>query len=529
MRATALYFIMGLTALLWSSQALAEPTAPCSDDAECAAGEVCIDGDCLVSCSSDADCDDGFACNTPSASGPIADPAPPAPCPEDDLECEESKPEPPPAGENAGVCIEAPTSCSSDADCGPGELCKGAPTRSSGSSGGGGEGAPPSMDEGEDKDSDEGGEAASGICVPAGNNGWESECEEDSDCPAGMICDEIGMSNTSTDMAECICENGREGCECGEGSSGSGSSSEVILGCVQKPCESDADCGGDLVCITETWEMCAPTVAATPPCDPDDAECDEDVEEFAPEEPECETQSESYCAPKYMAPCEMDADCGEGFSCVEEEMCACESTDVEDTAIEPAFGEEEGGDGEDASDGMPIDEDEGEEDEEEDSDCSCEFTGNMICEPDDLPCSTDAECTIEGWVCFQAPSKGACFFDEETGEEVCEEVSSEGQCLPADWHSGSSMGISGEVERNAAAAADPNPEDASDANTSAPASGGTGEAGSEDETQSDADPANESAEDEGGCQGAPSSQGGLMLLMLMAATALLRRRVMLGN
>lgn len=519
MRRWNLSVAVSLATLLWTSHVAADPWVGCLDDGECASGETCLDGECLATCASDLDCAEGFACLFLDDAAPSADPAPFAPCPEDEPECEESKPEPPPADGGSGVCIAAPPSCSSDADCAPDEICKGGASQSSGSAGSSDSsdgGAPPFMDEDKDDEGDQDATEDTGFCVPIGESGWDSECEEDSDCPAGMVCDAIAMSSSASDMPECICDNGREGCDCATEGSSSGSGSEVIMGCVQKACESDADCGGELVCITETWEICAPQLSGAAPCDTDDPECGAEDEGFAPEEPECETQSESYCAPKYMAPCELDTDCGEGFTCIEEELCACDSNDVEDVALEPDFrGEEEG---------APKEEPEEMNREEEDSDCSCEFTGEMICELDELPCSSDADCTIDGWVCEQSKAPNTCAVDEASGEEVCEEESSVGQCFPGDWNSGGSMGVDLGVESALSASDDAESSEPSGANASASGEAGAGSASGGEGSSADPE-ADASSEDEGGCQGAPRSQGGFLLLLLCALAALRARRL----
>src|SRR4051812_9042869 len=82
--------------------------------------------------------------------------------------------------------------------------------------------------------------------------------------------------------------------------------------CAPLPCESDTDCADDMVCYKQTQETC-PTA---PPC-AKGADC------AAPADTACTSETISACVPRYLAPCEADADCGVGFTCEEEQECAC--------------------------------------------------------------------------------------------------------------------------------------------------------------------------------------------------------------
>ena len=535
--------------LVGVGQASAVPEFYCTDDDHCAEGEQCVDGDCKVPCDTDADCAEGFECENLMGK----EDKPVFVCPDDDPECEEEAPEPPPIEEEPGFCEPIPETCTSDADCGDGEYCAFGPTAGSspsgsGESSGSAGGMPEPADDTEDEEDEEDGEedtpmpgetVTEGTCMPLGG-GWESECETDADCPTGMLCEEAGLMSSSVATPGCVCPEGEPDCDCDDGDPMPPSEPETYYACVPAPCETDADCDGGLVCVTQTWDECGPIgvpggAPMRPDCDPDDPECkpgadsgDEGMggsEGFAPEEGDCETVSESYCMPPYLAPCEADEDCGEGFSCVEEESCGCEdvavSSDSDSGAEMPSMEE-------------PADDDEGgDEGEGEDEDnCSCVPTGEMICELEDLPCTDDADCAIEGWSCQIAPSLIACTIDDDTMEEICDEPeASEGQCVPPEWGgNGGEMGISGTTATGSAEESASNDDNSSE-RPADPGDGtddlgtdGSGDAGGDDEPAPGGDGATEpEAEDEGGCQGGSQSQGGLIALMLFAMAVLTRR------
>ncbi|MDP6943956.1 MAG: hypothetical protein QF464_07390, partial [Myxococcota bacterium] len=452
-RINTMWTVAVAATLLWSSQATALVAAPCSDDNPCADGMSCFGGDCLPTCASDEDCGEGFDCLIASTADPLPK------CDPDDPDCEEGSSQ---TQADEGVCIELPQACTSDADCDEGEVCEWGPTFGTGTATepamppeeGGGSG------EGESDDTPmPGGEGDTapqeGSCVPG--NTWVSECETDDDCPSGMICDEVGSATTVVSDAACICPDGEPDCDCGEGFSEPAPEPETTTyyACVPAPCDTDADCGDGLVCITNIYEICEPGVKAQP-CAEEDPDCDGDTEPPAEDPaPECETLTESYCGPKYLANCEIDSDCGEGFTCVEEEICGCAVTGVQ---VPPSstetddVPEEEGSSSDSAgAPGGATEPTEPEGDDEEDEDCSCEPTGEMICELQELPCQSDDDCAFEGWTCQMAGLQPSvpCSFDSESGEEDCGDIDddpamSAGQCVPStwDWNSrGSDVGF----------------------------------------------------------------------------------------
>lgn len=214
-----------------------------------------------------------------------------------------------------------------------------------------------------------------------------NDCESDSDCVDGFVCElmEIGVCSAGA------CPDGEE---CPEPEC----YTETLGVCVPTTCTSDADCGEGLLCMAVTFDDC-PDIATAPPC----SEGEECPEPEPVEEPECETTTENYCLPPYVAPCAADADCGEGFECVEEELCGCSGYDPEGP-------------------------------EPQEPDCFCEPSGENVCSPVEVECETDDACP-SGWTCGDGGDEPVtCAIDSE-GNEHCDEPDPDemGLCFPPYW------------------------------------------------------------------------------------------------
>ena len=90
------------------------PPAECTTDADCPAGETCVDGVCTAvepECETDADCPEGQVCQEGECveAGPECETD--ADCPEGQV-CQE------------GECVQAGPECMTDADCEEGEVCE---------------------------------------------------------------------------------------------------------------------------------------------------------------------------------------------------------------------------------------------------------------------------------------------------------------------------------------------------------------------------------------------------------------------
>ena len=347
-----------------------------------------------------------------------------------------------------------------------------------------------------------------GTCVDGGDNGWESSCETDADCPAGFECDVIGG----------VSEACAAGADCPE------PETTLIYGCKPASCDTDADCAGDLVCITYEVGCDDITVSAVPDCAGEDCPP-------AEEPPSCEPTTEGVCGPKWAAPCEEAADCGEGFQCVAEVVDNCgevpissdgavpmpapapDTPDEDSDSSDGEDGQDEGSSEGSAGDGAtPADPEEGEGDPEED--CEPENTGVMICEPIAVACNTDADCAIEGWTCqlIGTVSVAAvpCPADDPDCDPTPEPEDSsvtEGMCVPPGWDTYGGGGPGGVLS-------DKGTEENAETNNDGQEQGAP--------TNSDSQ-AGATSTDDGGCN-AGKSQGGLVLALFALFLVVLTRR-----
>ncbi len=306
--------------------------------------------------------------------------------------------------------------CDIDADCAEGEICLATPC------------AAPDCDP-DDPDCEV--PECEGVCVDEDDAWDDGSCETDADCGEGYLC----VVETGEVCSDTACP---EGAECPD--------TEPVCETYEwsycqydfEECTTDADCSDDFVCVTYTYDECPPM--PFPDCAPGE-ECPE------PAPVECETTSESFCAPPYIAPCEVDSDCGEGFACVEAQSCWCSGGGGTGTDTPPVPGEGGGSSGSSGGSsgggepdggapdepGMP-DREGGGGGEDFEEDCGCEPTGEFYCEPQVIECEADSDCP-DTWTCMEASVGTApCTFDEETGETWCpepEEATS--YCMPPSW------------------------------------------------------------------------------------------------
>lgn len=235
----------------------------------------------------------------------------------------------------------------------------------------------------------------------------ESECATDADCSEGFSCQAVGGSG-------CAAPIGPDG----EPLPDEPCVSETFYACVPPPppqcdpAQLSADCPNNQVCVTYTYESCSgggmsssSGSDAMPVCPPEDPTC-------VPPEVECSSQAESYCVPRYFAPCEQAADCGPGFDCVEDvyEVCSGSSSGS-------------------SSGSEPLPPDEGT--------CETQSSGVNYCRLQEISCDDGAACP-EGLVCetYETPSTSTCSIDEN-GNEVCTDPEpappSVSACVPEDW------------------------------------------------------------------------------------------------
>lgn len=414
--------------------------------------------------------------------------------------------------------VAVPESCESDADCQDGFECLMACT------------------------DDSQGSNCEGTCEPKDN---KNECEADADCPTGFECIEheswapTTSSATEPDFAEPPCEG--EDCE-GGGEDKPGNSEsppeptepveppETVKTCAPKMCDTDGDCGGDLVCVLQTYDCPAqmiPDKAPMPDC-PEGEDCGGEPTDEEPKDPQepCEPETVGHCAPKWLAPCEADTDCGPGFSCVEEEMCWASSGGSSGSAGSPPpsipcdpddedCGQEDSGDGEDSFAPGP---DEGEGEGQAMPEEGCEPTGEFYCELQIIDCSTDA--CPEGLVCISAdagPQDDCAVSSDgemscpESDEEIPEKV-----CVPEGFEDWIGAGPGGQAMETSATQEPgaPNPE------------GSTSGAGGGDGGEDQAGGGSSSSSSDSGCAGGHTGTPlGTLVLSLMALALITRRRV----
>ncbi len=191
------------------------------------------------------------------------------------------------------------------------------------------------------------------------------ECAVDADCPSTFTC-------VTDDFESCApCPD--DGSDCT--STCSGGSYSYCMPPPPTPCSADSDCSGADVCVSYTYEACSGSGTSVACVEGEPCEIPPVMEE----EPSCETQTEAYCVPRYVAPCQAAADCGPGFTCEAIEQCACSSGG----AVEPNNSSD--------PEPMPVD------------DCVCEPSGENYCQVIMVECHTDADCA-QDLECISGPS-----------------------------------------------------------------------------------------------------------------------------
>jgi len=263
-------------------------------------------------------------------------------------------------------------------------------------------------------------------------------CESDEDCPEGYGCM----------MMSCACAPCPEGeecepCDCPEEGTGwceyIGDEDWDDYGFYGGECEVDDDCPMGFVCETIMMPCAAPDCppCACEGCDPDDPDCDPEPCDCpdCPEPEPCDPEEIGMCMYD-MVDCETDADCGEGFECLEVEECwgsggGCLCDCVCEVCVE----------GEECPECECPPCDCGDEEFEE----GCEVVGSF-CAPKEQVCETDDDC-LEGWECLFMSTGGGgtdCMCEPcepgedcppcDCGDDEPEEwVDEEGYCVPEGW------------------------------------------------------------------------------------------------
>ena len=363
------------------------------------------------------------------------------------------------------------------------------------------------------------------------DNDTDCDCAEGYECEVEVmeVCTADAMPACPPDDQDCVTEEPQVDCY-----------EEAYTRCVAPPCDSDADCGGDSVCVEYVYEFCegsagcgsagAPTIGIACPDNEEDCEMPEpeEPEECEEEEGTCQIHSERYCVPPYQAPCDADADCGPGFECVAATGpgCAVSSDDRED----PEFSCEEDEPTEGPGRCLLI-----EQSCETDSDCGFDFECHIYDAPTVCTDGDDGGDMMPPVIEDNAGegSDGDPGDGDDGGSEpepepepsTCDgPVTTEGYCAPPGYYSGSRPGADYGFEGEPASGESA---DTSDDGTysGAPQSGSNGELldswrvdGNDDDAAADGSAS--SCATVSGSQGAPM----LLLLAMIAGAGVVRQR-----
>ncbi len=166
-------------------------------------------------------------------------------------------------------------------------------------------------------------------------------------------------------------------------------------------CTTDDDCAEGEACIVQTFESCTGSGCV---CPDDDPSCGCDV----PEEEECKSETYAFCAPPWAGGCDVDADCGDGFTCELLQSCACSGS---------------GGDNGPEGDAAPEEA------------CVCEPDTEGSCVLVRVECDSDADC-LEGFECQDEGSVGACSVSEDGAVDCDGPAESASICMPPSFGGG---------------------------------------------------------------------------------------------
>jgi len=210
----------------------------------------------------------------------------------------------------------------------------------------------------------------------------DTSCAHDSDCVKGFIC-----QTSSTEACSNIA------CAPGEECDLPACTPSTVSECVPGPCTTDNDCADGMVCFAESdGEACS--TPAQPPC-PKGAECPVAAVDAGSS---CTSTTVKECVPRYVPPCNADADCGAGFTCVADQECGC-SGSAGSGAVSPpgtpVVGPDDSAPAVDAGVSTPN--------------CSCTTLSTSHCQANVIPCSVSGDCPSQ-WSCAPSPSavSGGC-------------------------------------------------------------------------------------------------------------------------
>lgn len=303
-------------------------------------------------------------------------------------------------------------------------------------------------------------------------------------CGVGFECTVVGASGSCPSTPPCAA-----GQSCPEPEP---CTTTEEMGCTPAHCTVDAECASGMVC--HTWTEACPVT---------DCACAPDVPSCGCGTTVCDPKTVSMCTPRYLLPCQVAADCGEGFTC-EEQMTGCASAGTNGSGptpsgsgAAPAPAPADGGAANEPAP-API----------PPADCSPQPTGQFQCVPKQIDCNSVAQCPA-GWSCDQAvvATSPACPPGAECAADPIEPPSA--VCRPPYY--GASDGS--DLETPVGSTGQGTPVSGNDKGTTTPT---TPEANGDDAT----------SHDSAACQmgHAPASSGVISLLTLLGALFGLKRR-----
>jgi hypothetical protein len=204
-------------------------------------------------------------------------------------------------------------------------------------------------------------------------------------CPNNYKCVESTGEVCTPSTANCFTgESGTTTCEkIEEGTC----STETYYYCEPLPCKDNSACAADMTCHSYTSEACSGGSAVA--CDSATGDCPvNDVAE------ECTTTEQSLCVPQWFVPCQVAADCGEGFTCEESTICSCSGS-------AGTAGRDVGSGGATSTDDGVVGGGSGTTES-----CTCEGTGTFNCVAKTIACNKAADCPTH-WTCESNPN-GTC-------------------------------------------------------------------------------------------------------------------------
>jgi hypothetical protein len=336
----------------------------------------------------------------------------------------------------------------------------------------------------------------------------QSTCSSNADCGQGFECTVVGGTGCASSGAAPACPPGGD-CPLADRGPQPECTPTYIMACTPAHCTSDAQCAAGMVC--HAWTSgCASTDFAAPDCacpsDAPDCGCGGTV-------PACTPTTESFCTPRYMLPCSQAADCGQGFSCEQQQSCGCAGGgSAGSPAPNPSDPAEPGA-------GAPLPPDTGTAgssgmsppaDPLPEPDCTCEPSGIFACIPQEIACESTSDCP-GGWLCQEQPqvARPGCAGD---GCPEADPLPPARKLCQPEYYGGVAVDQGGvAIPGTPTSAGNPKGGTGTGNNTGSPE--GAGESGA-DEHESSA------------CQmgHAPASTGALSLLAVLGAALGLKRR-----